>query len=195
MKKSLLPFLAAGALVCSLGACSSSKTPAPSATSSATATSPGGSSETLATNPGLDENSFPVMAASTEMFMVRSSEIAGPRAVNPAVRIYAKLMRDAHKDNTEELNSLAARKAITLPTTMLPVHQRLMEPMSELNIGEKFDKRYLEAHITAHEQAITLYENAVTNEPDADLRAYAGRVLPRLRDHLVMAKKAKDALN
>src|SRR5688572_3414297 len=197
MKKVQLNLLAAGVLALSLGACSSTNTDTTTATTTepVTTTAPTTGTDASATSPATDANSFPVMAASSDLFETRSSELAGSRALHPAVRIFAKIMRDDHGKTSEELRSLAAKKNITLPTTMLPVHQRLMEPMNEVNIGEKFDKRYMEAQITVHEQAITLYENAVTNEQDADWRAFAGRVLPRLRDHLVLAKKAKDALD
>ncbi|KAA9325635.1 DUF4142 domain-containing protein [Adhaeribacter soli] len=134
MKIALLPFLAAGMLTFSLGACSSTKTDSGAVTTQATET-----------------YSFPEMAASSDLFETRSSELAQARGINPAVRIFAKLMLSEHGSYSEELKSLAAQKNITLPTTMLPVHQRLMEPMTELNIGEKFDKRYMDGQIKAHE--------------------------------------------
>ncbi len=45
------------------------------------------------------------------------------------------------------------------------------------------------------EEMIRFFENAAANEPDAELRAMAAQALPKLRDHLVLAKKAKDALD
>lgn len=179
MKSNILSVLAAAILAFSFSACSSSKTNSSTGTQTA-------ASET---------HSFPAMAASSDMFERQSSELAKTRALNPAVHIFAKLMRDHHEETANELKTLAAGKNITLPTAMLPVHQRLMAPLNETGIGEKFDRRYMDAQITAHEQAITLFENASRNETDPELRAFASRVLPKLRDHLVMAKKAKDALD
>ena len=197
MKKFQLNLLAAGVLALSLGACSSTNTDTTTATTTepVTTTAPTTGTDATATTPATDANSFPVMAASSDLFETRSSELAGSRALHPAVRIFAKMMRDDHGGTSEELKSLATKKNITLPATMLPVHQRLLEPMSETGIGEKFDKRYMDAQIDAHEEAITVYENAASKEPDAELRAFAGRRLPKLRDHLVMAKKAKDSLD
>ena len=192
MKKSILPFLAAGALVCSLGACSSSNTATSSGTGTSTTTAP---ADGTATSPATNANSFAVMAGSSDLFQFQSNELARSRALHPSVRIFAKMMRDDHGGTSEELKSLAAKKNITLPATMLPVHQRLLEPMSETGIGEKFDKRYMDAQIIAHVEAITVYENAASKEPDAELRAFAGRRLPKLRDNLVLAKKAKDSLD
>ena len=195
MKKSILPFLAAGALVCSLGACSSSNTATSSGTATSTTTTPTTGTDGTATSPATNANSFAVMAGSSDLFQFQSNELARSRALHPSVRIFAKMMRDDHGGTSEELKSLAAKKNITLPATMLPVHQRLLEPMSETGIGEKFDKRYMDAQILAHVEAIKVYENAASKEPDPELRAFAGRVLPKLRDHLVLAKKAKDALD
>ena len=183
MKKSLLPFIAAGVLVCSLGACRS------------TNTGTGTSTTSPATTPSIYRNTFPVMAASFDLFEIQSSDLARTRALNPAVRIFAKMMRDHHGESSEELRSLAATKNITLPTTMLEAQQELMEPMNEVGIGEKFDRRYMDAQITAHERAISLFENAAIKETDAELRNFASRMVPKLYDHLALAKKAKDALN
>ncbi|MBK0402778.1 DUF4142 domain-containing protein [Adhaeribacter sp. BT258] len=197
MKKSLLPFIAAAALVYSLGACRSTNTDTSTTTTEPVNTSTPATSGTnaSATSPAKEANSFVALAASFNQFELRSSELAGARALHPAARVFAKLMRDEHREKAETLKTLATKMERDLPATLLPEHQRLMEPMNEVNIGEKFDKRYLDAQIKAHEEAITLYENALTGEINEDLLAFARQGLPKLRDHLVLAKKAKDALD
>ena len=198
MKITILPFLAAGVLAFSLGACSSTN-PETSTANTTTETVPTTDTQTqtgtAATSPAKEANSFIALAVSHNQFEIQSSELAGSRALHPAVRIFAKLMRDHHRDNAENLKTLAAKMERPLPTTLLPEHQRLLEPLREANLGEKFDKRYLDAQIKAHEEAIALYENALTAEINEDLLAFARQNLPTLRDHLVLAKKAKDALD
>lgn len=198
MKISILPFLGAGVLAFSLGACSSTNTETSTAnttTETVPTTDTQTQTGTAATSPANEANSFLALAASHNQFEIQSSELAGSRALHPAVRVFAKLMRDHHRYNSETLKTLAAKMERPLPTTLLPEHQRLMEPMSEVSIGEKFDKRYMDAQIKAHEDAIALYENALTAEVQEVLLAYIRENLPKLRDHLVLAKKAKDALD
>lgn len=197
MRKRFLAGLAAATLVWGLGACSSTNTDTTTGTPAETvpATSPTTGTDATSTTPANEANSFFALAASHNQFEIRSSELAGSRALHPAVRVFAKLMRDHHRENAEALQTLAGKLERTMPTTLLPEHQRLMEPMSEVNIGEKFDKRYMDAQIKAHEDAIALYEKALTAEINEDLLAFARQGLPKLRDHLVLAKKAKDALD
>ncbi len=154
MKNSIYSFLATGVLVCSLGACSSTNTETGTATTtepvstSAPSTQAAASDPDATSTPAMGANSFVTMAASSDMFEVQSADLARTRALHPAVRVYAKVLRDDQGKGSKELESLAAKKNITLPTTMLPEHQRLLAPLSEANIGEKFDKRFMNAQIT-----------------------------------------------
>jgi putative membrane protein len=49
--------------------------------------------------------------------------------------------------------------------------------------GEAFDRRYYLSQISAHDAAIALFERAVERCQDSDLRDFAERTLPKLREH------------
>jgi len=40
-----------------------------------------------------------------------------------------------------------------------------------------------------HEKDVTKFQEAATNATDADVKAYAAKTLPTLREHLDMARK------
>ncbi len=55
--------------------------------------------------------------------------------------------------------------------------------------GEKFDKRYAEDFgVKAHEDTVKLFKNAAANAKDADVKAFAQKTLPKLEEHLAMAR-------
>lgn len=60
----------------------------------------------------------------------------------------------------------------------------------------KFDKSYA-SHIgvSAHEQAVKLFEDASEDAEDAELRKFAVDTLPVLRKHLEEAKRIDGRLN
>jgi putative membrane protein len=210
MKKSLLSVFAAGALAWGLGACSSTSTENTTNSTPAVVTTNDPESATRAgevgvafeTNPDagaiattLDTTRFAVMAASSDLFETLSSEMEQQRGANAEVKNYAQHMIDEHSKTSNELKSLAARKNITLPTSPILMHQQKLELLNSSKDSRKFDERYMEEQVMAHEQAITVFEKAAKKEPDPDLRAYAARTLPALRMHLDMAKKTKELVD
>src|SRR5688572_1304134 len=213
MKKRLVPFIAAGALIWGLGACSSTSTETTTDATAETVTTNDPQSATRAGETGVandinsnaadaeaaatatDTASFPMMAASSDLFETLSSQMAQTKGSHAEVKNFAQHMLSEHGKTTAELKSLASRKNITLPTSLLPMHQRMLTPLNEATDAKKFDERYMDAQVTAHQQAVSLFEKASKSEADPELKAFAAKTLPALRMHLDMAKKTKDLVD
>jgi putative membrane protein len=54
--------------------------------------------------------------------------------------------------------------------------------------GAAFDRGFLEAQVKAHQDAIALFEQQANGSGDADLKAFAQKQLPGLRNHLKQAQ-------
>ena len=54
--------------------------------------------------------------------------------------------------------------------------------------GAAFDRGFIESQVKAHQEAITLFEQQAKNGSDADLKAFAQKQLPGLRNHLKQAQ-------
>ena len=52
-----------------------------------------------------------------------------------------------------------------------------------LGLGVDFDRQYRDMQVSAHTDAIALFEHASTKCEDADVKAFAAKVLPTLREH------------
>lgn len=73
-------------------------------------------------------------------------------------------------------------------------HQESLEELSKLS-GREFDLRYMEEMIDDHEAGIAAVERKAENASDADVKAWAAKTLPKMRQHLERAKTIKETLD
>jgi len=146
------------------------------------------------TTQPLDTASFPVMAASSDMFELLSSKEAQQKATNPEVKRFAEQMITDHTKTSEELKSITTSKNILLPAAPVPMHQAMITALSTEKATD-FDEEYMEAQVLAHRQAVSLFTRASKNEADPQLQAFAAKHLPHLQMHLDMAKTLKDKVD
>jgi putative membrane protein len=75
------------------------------------------------------------------------------------------------------------------------MHKAAVEKFQQQEAGKNFDRDYMEHMIEDHKAAVELFEAAADDEKfDLDLRAYAKRTLPTLRDHLEQAQTIQSKL-
>jgi putative membrane protein len=66
-------------------------------------------------------------------------------------------------------------------------HRKMMDKMSKLS-GADFDREYMKQQVADHDKTVALFEKQSKNGKDAELKAFADRTLPTLREHQQMAK-------
>ena len=132
---------------------------------------------------------FVQQAAISDMFEIQSSELATQRA-DAATKAFAEQMVSAHRKTSDELKGLAASGKVkeTLPTKMDSAHQEKLDTLKGLK-GADFTKQYRSDQVEAHENAVSLFERYADGGDNATLKDWAGRTLPELKRHLVMAEK------
>jgi len=184
MKKlSLMTMLAAAALAfqsCG-GASNDSKANADSANYTKD------TSENATTTGGIavvnDDAEFAVAAANGGMAEVELSKVAETKATNAKVKEFATMMTKDHMTANEELMALAKTKNITLPTTVGVDEQKTMGDLQKKS-GAEFDKDYVDVMVTDHKKTIDLFEKASTDAKDAEIKSFAIKTLPTLKNHL-----------
>lgn len=140
-----------------------------------------------------DDRKFVMAAAMSGMKEVELSRLAATRASSEEVRRFAQQMVDEHTRTNQELMQLAASKGVTLPTMMDAKLQSMLTRMGAMS-GAAFDRAYLhEAGVKEHRNAAKLFERHSMRGRDADLTAFASRVLPAIRSHLSMAESMERA--
>ncbi|HEX2543763.1 MAG TPA: DUF4142 domain-containing protein [Ramlibacter sp.] len=194
MKFQLLTIPAVLALAVSFGA-AQAQTPGAgtSATGgqSAPAAQPGTGTRNAPTKSSIarGDRKFVEQAAASGMFEVQVSQLAASKAGDAAVKSYASMLVDHHTAANNELTKLANAKGIELPAAPPRAMRKDVEKLGKKS-GEDFDREYVrEVGIKAHQKDIKLFENASKNVKDADLKGFADKTLPVLREHLAAAQK------
>jgi len=134
------------------------------------------------------DREFVSKAATGGTAEVELGRVATQRAVRPSVRSFAERMVADHGRANAELAALARRKGLEVPTALEPSQQAMRDRLSGLS-GPDFDRAYMSEIVRAHTEDIALFERAAEISSDPDLKAWAARSLPMLRDHLALARQ------
>ena len=130
-----------------------------------------------------DDSEFAVNAANGGMSEVELSKLAATKATNAKVKEFANMMTKDHMTANEELMALAKTKNITLPTTVGADEQKVMGDLQKKS-GTDFDKAYVDQMVSDHKKTVDLFEKATTDAKDADIKSFAVKTLPTLKNHL-----------
>jgi len=66
-------------------------------------------------------------------------------------------------------------------------HNKMMDKMGKLS-GADFDREYIKHQVADHDKAVALFEKQSRNGKDPELKAFAERTLPTLREHQQMVR-------
>jgi putative membrane protein len=125
---------------------------------------------------------------------IEASKLAQTKATQPDVKSFAGKMVADHQKAHQELAQLAQSKGVKLPDDPSLMQRGKLKLLSGAD-GEKFDKRYAESFgVKAHEDTVKMFKDAAANAKDADVKAFAQKTLPKLEEHLTMARSMEAAV-
>lgn len=125
---------------------------------------------------------FVKMAASGGMFEVKSSEVAKDQSQSADVKKFAEQMITDHGKANKELMAAAKKAGLEVPGKLTDDHAKLLDKVKAAR-GSDFDKTYWMAQKTAHEEAVALFEAASKSVKNEDLKAFAEKTLPVIKEH------------
>ena len=130
-----------------------------------------------------DDADFLVKAEEINLEEILIGRLAQTRGTTTRVKELGKMMETDHTRASTDLQALAAKKQVTLPTTLtddgISANKQLMDTESA-----DFDKEYVDMMISGHKDAISKFEKASTDADDPEIRNWAASMLPVLRQHL-----------
>jgi putative membrane protein len=129
-------------------------------------------------------------AAMSDMFEIQSSQLAAQKSDDPAAKTFAQKMITDHTKTTSEMKSMMSSgklKGVEPPTGMAPSQQSMLDKLKGMN-GRDFTKQYYDDQVTAHKDAVSLFERYAKGGDNDELKAWANKTLPTLQDHLKMAQ-------
>jgi putative membrane protein len=139
----------------------------------------------------IDAQSFVNMATQGNTFEIVSSELALRRSDDPVVRRIAEMLIADHTTQQGQLQSVAGEHGLEVPPLGLNAEQQAIVAALRVLRGDAFDAAYLNAQVTAHEQAIALFIRAAGTPANPEpLRALAIASLPILGQHLADVRLA-----
>ncbi len=142
----------------------------------------------------LSSADFVTQAVTGDMFEIESSKLATQKGDANAGAFVSKIAKD-HTEAFAELKSLvdSGKVKAVLPASIDKPHQEKLDKLAALKGGD-FDRNFLEIQVNAHKEAIPLFER-YSKEGDNDaLKAFAAKYLPRLQEHLKMARDLQQAI-
>ena len=129
---------------------------------------------------------YVAQAASIDLFVVRSSELALVRSPRREVRDFASRMIAAHQGTAAQL-SFAGRRLDLLPSaSMLPQHQTMYD---ELEGSSNFDGAYLRLQRAVHGASLSLHADFAVRGTSPTLRPVAQNAAAVERSHLEMLRR------
>ena len=136
----------------------------------------------------LTDEQFVQKASAAGLGEVNLGMLAARQASSPDVKKFAQRMVDDHTKANQELNQIADKKRIRPAPAMDEKHRNLATQLGKLT-GADFDRTYLKDQVKDHEEAVALFEAEAKNGKDPDLKAFASKALPTLKEHLEMVRK------
>jgi len=134
---------------------------------------------------------FMVNTAGQGMLEMELSKLAQQKASTPAVKAFATQLVQQHGEMSNNLKSVADRKSIVLPTGLGNDQQEQVQKLDGLS-GTAFDKQYVEAIVDAHQDDVDNFDDMSDDAYDGDIRGFAAKYLPVLKDHLDKAKQVQE---
>jgi putative membrane protein len=135
----------------------------------------------------MTDQQFVSLAATGGLAEVELGRLATERAGRASVQGFGERMVIDHGAMNAELAQLAARKGMSVPTTLDDTHRQDMDRLARLS-GHDFDRAYMQHMVADHMKDIAHFERQAHAGTDPELRALAAGALPVLQQHLEMAR-------
>jgi len=165
----------------------------------AAAANAGAQGSTTAQTTNNSQASQKSVSPSDKMFLTKAAEggqaevalatMAQQKAASPKVKQLAERIETDHKKANTELMSIITAKGVSAPAGTDKEHDALRARLEKLQ-GSAFDQAYATAMVNDHTKDIKEFETAARST-DPQVKDFAQKTLPTLREHLKMAQDAQ----
>jgi putative membrane protein len=152
-----------------------------------------GVNSALGVAPTTDD--FVKEVAISDMFEIASNKL-GEQKGNSQEKTFAQQMVTDHTKTSSELKSMVTGGKVkaTLPTELDSSHQSKLDKLKAAT-GKDFSSDFDSYQVSAHKDAVSLFERYAKGGDNAELKDWAGKTLPTLQHHLEMAQDLGKAPN
>jgi predicted outer membrane protein len=130
-----------------------------------------------------------VSMAQAAIDQVETAKIAQGKSASAEVKAYAQQMIDDNSKALTEIQALAQKKGVTLPTEPDTKHKTLMSKFEHMT-GDAFDKAYMsQSGVVDHRVHHDALVKGEKKAKDADLKALMAKLTPMVEQHLRSAQQ------
>ncbi|HEY0544394.1 MAG TPA: DUF4142 domain-containing protein [Pyrinomonadaceae bacterium] len=144
----------------------------------------GGMAKSSSAMNGMDRK-FVMEAAMGGMMEVELGRLAAEKGMSDEVKQFGQKMVDDHSKANQDLMQVASAKGITLPTGLDAKHKAMRDKFASMS-GAAFDKAYKQEMLKDHRKDVAEFQKESMKATDADVKSFATRTLPTLKEHLSM---------
>ena len=136
-----------------------------------------------------DDREFMLKAAGGGLFEIEASKMAANKSQNAEIKRYAAMLVKDHTAASEELKAIAQALPLRLPRNMPDGEKAELNKMSKMNAAE-FDENYMKVvAFDHHDTDIKMYEERAEKGEQPKVKAFAIKMLPKLKAHHAAAQK------
>jgi putative membrane protein len=133
---------------------------------------------------------FVTKAAQSDMLEIQSSKLALTKSDSAKTKAFADRMIKDHTETSNELKALVSggKAKADAPADLDKAHKEKLDKLVKQKDGKDFTKEYNDMQVSAHKDAVSLFERYAKEGDNADLKTFAAKTLPHLQEHLKMAQ-------
>ena len=139
------------------------------------------------------DKEFVENAGAAGLAEVQMGNYALQKASSADVKAFAQRMVADHSKGNEELQELATAKGVALSAELHGDHETAMKKLKVFG-DARFDNAYMRQMVEDHQKAVAMFENAASTAHDSDLKSWAAKTLPTLKEHLQLAQTVSSKL-
>jgi putative membrane protein len=125
---------------------------------------------------------------------VELAQLAAKKSSDPAVKRFAQKVVTDHSRANQQLESLPEAGQVAQSANVPEDKRRTMDDLANLS-GKDFDRKYIDEMVSDHEQAVSRFQDAASTASDPQVKQFATKTLPTLKQHLEMAKSLQARLS
>jgi putative membrane protein len=137
---------------------------------------------------------FVSSAANSDMLEIAAARIAQDNG-NPDEKKFAEQMIADHGKTTNDIKAMveSGDVKVELPATLDSASQAKLDKLRDAR-RRTFSSEYDSMQVSAHKEAVSLFERYSASGDNPKLKDWAGKTLPTLRHHLEMAEALRNKI-
>jgi putative membrane protein len=137
--------------------------------------------------------SFLQKAAEGQQAEIALGQLASERAGDQQVKQFGAQMIEDHRKASAEIQQLASKEGVALPTELTSIHKDKQEQFARLS-GRDFDRAYLGYMLRDHRRDVKEFERHIKAIKNPQVQQWAEGTLPLLKQHLRQAQQIASSI-